>query len=467
RQGVPYSVQISAASPVPSGSFLWGLTGGPAGLALSPSGLLSGTPFQSGFFTVNITAAFPGSLYRASRSFGLKVVSSSPSIFFKTTPCRVMDTRAGSGKTGDFGPPSLPAGGFRFLPVPNSGCGVPSSAVAYSLNVTAVPKGSLGYLSIWPVDDVPVVRTSTLNSLDGAIVANAVIVPAGPPPFNGLVVFASDETDVIIDINGYFGPPDLQGLVFYPVRPCRLADTRAGSGHTGAFGPPSLAAGTTREIPVPDGPCRIPATAQAYALNFTVVPAGPLGYLSAWPAGQPRPLVSTLNSLDGRVVANAAITVAGVSQAISIYASDTTEVVIDVNGYFAPPGAGAALSFYLLSPCRAADTRPGSGFTGAFGAPALVEAATRDFPLTSGVCGIPSSALAFALNVTVVPPGPLFYLSLWPAGHPQPFVSTLNSYLGKIVSNAAIAGAGTNGTVSVFSTNPTELILDVNGFFAP
>jgi len=70
------------------------------------------------------------------------------------------------------------------------------------------------------------------------------------------------------------------------------------------------------------------------------------------------------------------------------------------------------------------------------------------------------------MNVTVVPPGPLIYLTAWPAGQPQPVVSTLNSFAGKVVANAAIVPAGTNDAVSIFVSDPTDLILDLNGYFA-
>jgi len=61
-----------------------------------------------------------------------------------------------------------------------------------------------------------------------------------------------------------------------------------------------------------------------------------LSYLTAWPAGAGRPLVSTLNSFDGSVVANAAIVPAGTQGAVSIYATNPTHVILDINGYFAP-----------------------------------------------------------------------------------------------------------------------------------
>ena len=66
--------------------------------------------------------------------------------------------------------------------------------------------------------------------------------------------------------------------------------------------------------------------------------------------------MSTLNSVDGRVKANAAITPAGSNGAVSVYVTNTTDVVIDIDGYFTPV-TGSTLAFYPLTPCRVADTR--------------------------------------------------------------------------------------------------------------
>ena len=127
-------------------------------------------------------------------------------------------------------------------------------------------------------------------------------------------------------------------LVFVAMTPCRIMDTRPGQGQVGAFGPPTLAGGSTRTVPVPTHPtCGVPIAA-AYSINVTVVPPGPLGYLTAWPTGQPRPTVSTLNALAGQIVANAAIVPAGTSGDINIFVTDTTDVVVDINGYYAQPG---------------------------------------------------------------------------------------------------------------------------------
>ena len=327
-----------------------------------------------------------------------------------------------------------------------------------------VPPGPLGYLTIWPTGTVqPTV--STLNSFDGSVVANAAIVPAGT---NGAVnVYASHATDFIIDINGYFTPQaGAPSYTLYAIAPCRLTDTRAGSGFTGSFGPPLLSRGVARDFPVLGGSCGIPGNAVAYSANVTVVPPGPLGYLTLWPAGSARPMVSTLNSFLGRVVANAAIVPAGAAGAISTFASNDTELIIDLNGYFAPPGTNA-LRFYPVTPCRVADTRPSGGFSGAFGPPIMAGASTRAFPIPSSTCNIPATAQAYSLNVTVVPSGSLGYLTLWPTGQTQPLVSTLNSWTGLVVANAAIVPAGTSGSVNVYVSNATDVILDINGYFAP
>ena len=63
---------------------------------------------------------------------------------------------------------------------------------------------------------------------------------------------------------------------------------------------------------------------------------------------------------------------------------------------------------------------------------------------------------------------PIGYLSVWPTGQSQPVVSTLNDQTGTIVANAAIVPAGTDpeGSVTVFSTDGTQLLIDINGYFA-
>ena len=119
-------------------------------------------------------------------------------------------------------------------------------------------------------------------------------------------------------------PPVPAGLRFMPVTPCRIADTR---NDTGSFGGPVLGAQATRDFPIPQSTCGIPADAQAYSLNFTVVPTNKLNYITVFPTGQTQPLASTLNSFDGRTKANAAIVPAGANGFISVFATDSTQLI--------------------------------------------------------------------------------------------------------------------------------------------
>jgi hypothetical protein len=101
-----------------------------------------------------------------------------------------------------------------------------------------------------------------------------------------------------------------------------------------------------------------------------------------------------------------------------------------------PVRGQTAANFVSLTPCRVIDTRD-SGFGSNFGPPYMAAKSTRAFPIASSNCGIPSGALAYSLNVTVVPRGPMPYLTIWPVGQRQPLVSTLNSYSGSVIANAA------------------------------
>jgi uncharacterized repeat protein (TIGR02543 family) len=289
---------------------------------------------------------------------------------------------------------------------------------------------------------------------------------------NAGVIFGASGTLYGTTVNGGVnGGGTVFGIVpgkvqFVTAAPCRVVDTR---NPDGTFGGPPISGGTMRSFPLGQSgnPCSIPSNAIAYSLNVTVVPDGPLGYLTIWPTGESEPVVSTLNSKDGRVKANAAIVPAGTpSGAVSVYVTNTTNVILDIDGYFTAPASGT-YQFYTLPPCRLVDTR---GADGNLGGPRLLAQTPRSFPLLQSSC-IPAglNPLAYSLNFTVVPnPSgqPLGYLSVWPTGEAQPVVSTLNNPTATVVANAAILTAGTGGAVDVYAYDTTDLLIDIDGYFA-
>ncbi len=194
-------------------------------------------------------------------------------------------------------------------------------------------------------------------------------------------------------------------LQLFPVTPCRLVDTRKTGG--------SIQGGTSRNFTITQlGGCGIPRSAAAYSLNVTVVPHGSLGYLTIWPEGENQPLVSTMNSPDGRVKATAAIVPSG-NSAVSVYVTNTADVVLDIDGYFTAPGS-QTFQFYPLTPCRVVDTRNANGD---LGGPYLTHGQQRSFPVLESTCGISNSAQAYSFNFTAIPrTRSLGFLSVWPEG---------------------------------------------------
>ena len=84
-----------------------------------------------------------------------------------------------------------------------------------------------------------------------------------------IATYANNDTDLVIDVNGYFAPPGSGGLSFYALTPCRVIDTRnVGNGQpfSGEL-----------TVNVVDSACGPPATSQGYVFNATVVPQGALG----------------------------------------------------------------------------------------------------------------------------------------------------------------------------------------------
>lgn len=129
-----------------------------------------------------------------------------------------------------------------------------------------------------------------------------------------------------------------------------------------------------------------------------------------------------------------------------------------------PAQAQTGLQFYAVTPCRAADTRAGFG--------GILPASTvRNFTIKS-VCGVPGTAKAIAVNVTVVAPSADGFFFVWPTGGAIPGVSTINFNAGEpAIANGAIVplGASTPDLSGAYGTalgtGTAHVIIDVTGYF--
>jgi lysyl endopeptidase len=128
-----------------------------------------------------------------------------------------------------------------------------------------------------------------------------------------------------------------------------------------------------------------------------------------------------------------------------------------------PPATG--YDFFTVTPCRVADTRDPDG---PLGGPALQPSENRTFIVT-GTCGVPSTAKAVSVNVTVVGAAADGFMTLYPSDQSLPPASTVNFQAGQTRGNNAIIGLATDAsggiTVANGSAGTAHFILDVNGYF--
>ena len=126
----------------------------------------------------------------------------------------------------------------------------------------------------------------------------------------------------------------------------------------------------------------------------------------------------------------------------------------------APP---PPLDFYTVTPCRLIDTRNPDG---AYGGPALQFGELRAFAMT-GLCGVPVTAKALALNITVTQPAVSGNLVLFPGGQAAPSTSAISFGVNQTRANNTVMGLGDgSGALQVKATaGPVHFIVDVTGYF--
>ncbi|HEY6320440.1 MAG TPA: hypothetical protein VJA16_02650 [Thermoanaerobaculia bacterium] len=127
-----------------------------------------------------------------------------------------------------------------------------------------------------------------------------------------------------------------------------------------------------------------------------------------------------------------------------------------------------ALSFYTLAPCRVVDTRNANG---PLGGPVMSAGQVRSFPVVSA-CGIPATAKALSVNVTVVPVSGAGFARFFPGDAAPPPTSTVNFPASVVRANNGVFGlsrAG-DGSLAVLvnaggGTGQAHVLIDVNGYF--
>jgi uncharacterized protein (DUF1501 family) len=263
-------------------------------------------------------------------------------------------------------------------------------------------------------------------------------------------------TAPVVNPPGGGGGPGTSGFgQFVALTPDRIYDTRIGTG--GRLG--KLGADETVNVQI-TGKGGVPDGAVAVALNVTSVNATTDSYFTAFPTGLSLPPSSSLNPQPGRAIPNMVVTGIGVGGAISVFNKfGAADCIVDVLGYFAPAGG---FGFEPLVPDRLLDTRLG------IGAPlARVTAGSVVDLQVTGRGGVPDAGVdAVVLNLTAVQPSVAGFVTTWPTGEAQPYISNVNFEPGRVIPNLVMCKVGAGGKVSVFASDgDVDLIADVVGYF--
>jgi hypothetical protein len=367
----------------------------------------------------------------------VSVVAIAPSpVGAATTPVRpdrVLDTRLGIG---------APVGRLQpgaTLIMPLSGR-VPGGTTAVMLNVTATEALRQGFVTAWPCDEAKP-ATSVVNFVATDAAPNAVAIKLAPA---GVCFAASAPVHLVVDVMASFtGAADFVGST-----PNRVLDSRITRD--------PLRAMVERRIPIA-GTLGIPGNAQAAALNITVVEPRSAGWVVAYPCGN-QPATSTVNFRAGEIIPN--LTVVGLTGgAVCLKSMVDTEIVVDTFGWSTNTG-----DLRVASPQRILDTRDG---TGGHPGPARVDQPVR--LRVAGRGGIPNSASAALLTITVVARGASGYVTAWPCDEPKPTASVLNMTAGAFRSNQALVKmSAVSGEVCLQAYTPdgsyVNLVADVAGW---
>jgi len=286
------------------------------GPCASPPPLAASVNFVTGRITANtsITAFGAGQVcVYSSVSTDVVVdvqgwVGPTGSRFNPITPQRFVDTRDGAGVVSTIVGRRVDN---QETQIPIAGRGnVPAGATAVIANITSVQSDVAGFVSLYPGPCNGSAGTSTVNTMGRRDTGAATIVGLGP---NGSVcAHNSMATDLVLDVQGWFGAT---GLQYRPQTPQRVLDTRETSASP------------------PTAPSAIPSSTPVLLNVVADRPSGP-GFLRAAGCAESTD-TAILNLVPGEITGNVvAVGASGNPPAVCVGASRPTHVVADLSGVF-------------------------------------------------------------------------------------------------------------------------------------
>lgn len=237
------------------------------------------------------------------------------------------------------------------------------------------------------------------------------------------------------------------GSSVIPVTPARLHDGR-------------VTAGTETPVAVL-GRGGVPLVGvDAVVLSVLVSGSAAGGHVTVFPTGELRPNASNINYIAGQTAARTVVVRLGRDGKVSLVSLAAARLVVDVSAWM-PTGAGVN----AVTPARILDRRVGAKTVdGRYAGQGRTAPAGTINLLVAGRGGVPVTAGAVLLNVTVTGAVAAGHITAWPTGARRPTASNLNYGPGKTVPNLVLARVGTGGQVSLYVHAPAFVIADVVGW---
>jgi len=189
-----------------------------------------------------------------------------------------------------------------------------------------------------------------------------------------------------------------------------------------------------------------------------------------YPSDAAQPLVANSNHGSNEILNNGFTVGFGNAEgAFKISVTSTTDVVIDITGYYAPPSSGGLYFHPLPKPIRLLETR--AGFTGCNTPDAPLPGnadSVQQARLTCDGITIPATATAIVGNATTVNPlgAGGQYLTLFPGDAARPLAASSNYLPGQVMNASFTVGLSQTGEFKIHPSSQTNLVIDVLGYYS-
>jgi hypothetical protein len=329
--------------------------------------------------------------------------------------------------------------------------GVPDTAIAAIVNVTATGATSDGNLRVYPcTTDVPTV--SSINFSRDTTEPNEVIAKLSNT--GHICVYASATVHVLVDVVGYVD----NGSPYTPIDPARYANsrnTKTFDGDHANTGP--IAGGTFWKIKIADRGA-IPASATTVVANVTVTGPQGNGNLRVYPCTDDVPGASSLNYTAGLTRPNEVVAKLSDSGHLCIWTKATAHIIVDAVGYIDDtPG------YTPIDPTRYAHSAKTTTFDGNFAATGPVTGGTFWKIQIADRGVIPADTTTVVANVTVTNPAANGNLRVYPCTPDIPGASSLNYTPGMTRPNELVAKLSDTGHLCIWTKATTAVIVDIVG----